>query len=58
MAEGISNRGIAETLHLSQSSVEKYVTSVFTKLRLDAEPAYDRRIMAVLTLLRDAPAEP
>jgi len=58
MAEGMSNRGIAETLHLSQSSVEKYVTSVFAKLRLDAEPQRDRRIMAVLTFLRDAPAEP
>jgi DNA-binding NarL/FixJ family response regulator len=53
MAEGRSNLGIADALHLSQSSVEKYVTSIFAKLGLDAESHRDRRILAVLTFLRE-----
>lgn len=56
MAEGMSNRGIADTLHLSQSSVEKYVTATFAKLGLGAEPHRDRRILAVLTFLREGPS--
>lgn len=54
MAEGRSNRGIAEALHLSQSSVEKYVTAIFAKLQLGHESHQDRRIMAVLAFLRDS----
>jgi DNA-binding NarL/FixJ family response regulator len=57
MAAGRSNRGIAEALHLSQSSVEKYVTTIFTKLRLGPDTRLDRRIMAVLAFLRD-PGDP
>lgn len=57
MAAGRNNHGIAETLHLSLSSVEKYVTAIFTKLQLGQEPHLDRRIMAVLTYLRDTDAD-
>lgn len=53
MAEGRNNQGIAETMHLSLSSVEKYVTAIFAKLGLGQQPHIDRRIMAVLTFLRD-----
>lgn len=53
MAEGMSNRGIADALHLSLSSVEKYVAATFGKLGLDTEPHRDRRILAVLTFLRE-----
>jgi DNA-binding NarL/FixJ family response regulator len=53
MAEGMSNRGIADALHLSVSSVEKYVTTTFAKLGLSGEPTRDRRVMAVLTYLRE-----
>ncbi|TDE11240.1 response regulator transcription factor [Jiangella asiatica] len=58
MAEGRNNHGIAETLHLSLSSVEKYVTAIFVKLGLDQQPHVDRRIMAVLTYLRDTDQHP
>ena len=51
MAQGRSNAGIAEALHLSVSSVEKYSTSVFAKLGLADEPLVHRRVAAVLAFL-------
>ena len=52
MAEGRSNHGIAQALVVTERAVEKHVTSIFTKLRL--EPASDdhRRVLAVLTYVR------
>jgi DNA-binding NarL/FixJ family response regulator len=52
MAEGKSNPGIAEALHVSIAAVEKHATRIFAKLGLGHEPREDRRVMAVLTLLR------
>jgi DNA-binding NarL/FixJ family response regulator len=52
MAEGKSNLGIAETLGVSQTAVEKHVGRIFGKLGLEAEPLEHRRVLAVLTLLR------
>jgi DNA-binding NarL/FixJ family response regulator len=52
MAEGKSNRGIAERLGLSGAAVEKHATRIFHKLGVAAEPTEHRRVMAVLTLLR------
>jgi DNA-binding NarL/FixJ family response regulator len=52
MAEGKSNPGIAETLFLSESSVEKHVNSIFGKLGLAREPHVNRRVLAVLAFLR------
>jgi DNA-binding NarL/FixJ family response regulator len=54
MATGGTNAAIAATLSLSQSAVEKYVSSIFTKLGLTEEPNVDRRVSAVLTFLRDS----
>jgi DNA-binding NarL/FixJ family response regulator len=54
MAEGHSNRGIAETLHVVPSAVEKHSTRIFHKLGLGAEPTEHRRVMAVLAFLRAA----
>ena len=34
MAEGKSNRGIAEALVVTEAAVEKHVTSIFHKLEL------------------------
>jgi DNA-binding NarL/FixJ family response regulator len=51
MAQGRSNAGIAEQLHLSVSSVEKYSTTVFAKLDLGDEPLTHRRVAAVLAFL-------
>jgi DNA-binding NarL/FixJ family response regulator len=52
MAEGKSNASIAEGLHLSESSVEKYVNSIFSKLGLSEERLVSRRVAAVLAYLR------
>jgi DNA-binding NarL/FixJ family response regulator len=54
MAEGKSNRGIAESLFVSQAAVEKHITSIFEKLELGPAPTEHRRVLAVLTYLRDA----
>jgi DNA-binding NarL/FixJ family response regulator len=54
MAEGRSNVGIAKELHLSPRTVETYVTSVFTKLRLDQTDTENNRVRAVLAFLRSA----
>ena len=53
MAQGRTNAGIAEHLNLSESSIEKYSTSIFLKLGLTDEPEVHRRVAAVLTLLHD-----
>lgn len=59
MAQGHTNAGIAERLHLSESSIEKYATSIFSKLGLGAEPSVHRRVAAVLTYLhRSGQARP
>ena len=52
MAEGKSNLGIAQTLLLSQASVEKHVTAIFRKLRIAPADTEHRRVRAVLTYLR------
>ena len=54
MAQGRGNAGIAAQLYLSESSVEKHVNAIFTKLGLSAEQFSHRRVTAVLTFLRDA----
>ena len=54
MAEGKSNASIASGLHLSESSVEKYVNTIFSKLGLSEERLLSRRVAAVLTYLRAA----
>jgi DNA-binding NarL/FixJ family response regulator len=52
MAEGRSNRAIAEQLVVTERAVEKHVTSIFGKLRLPASAEDHRRVLAVLTYLR------
>jgi DNA-binding NarL/FixJ family response regulator len=54
MAEGKSNRGIAETLVVTEAAVEKHVTSIFRKLELGQAPTEHRRVRAVLAQLRGA----
>jgi DNA-binding NarL/FixJ family response regulator len=52
VAEGLSNRAIAERLHVNERTVESHTTQVFQKM--DIEPSSDshRRVLAVLTYLR------
>ena len=54
MAEGKSNQGIAEALVVTEAAVEKHVTSIFSKLGLGPTPTEHRRVLAVLTYLRDS----
>ena len=54
MAQGRSNRSIAETLYLSVASVEKRIAAVFTKLGLHTEGDTNRRVAAVLVYLRES----
>lgn len=56
MAQGKTNAGIERAVHLSASTVEKHVNSIFAKLGLADEPVH-RRVTAVLTFLREPPAE-
>ena len=51
MAEGRSNRAIAEALVISDRAVEKHVTGIFTKLNLPQAPEDHRRVLAVLAFL-------
>ena len=52
MAHGRSNAGIARSLVLSQSAVEKHVNAIFTKLGLTEAQETHRRVAAVLAFLR------
>jgi DNA-binding NarL/FixJ family response regulator len=52
MAEGRSNKGIAEKLVVTPHAVEKHVTSLFSKLQIAAGPEDHRRVLAVLEFLR------
>jgi DNA-binding NarL/FixJ family response regulator len=52
MAEGTSNRGIADRLVITLRAVEKYVSSIFGKLGLPATGSESRRVLAVLLFLR------
>jgi DNA-binding NarL/FixJ family response regulator len=51
MAEGRSNQGIADRLVISLRAVEKYVSSIFTKLDLPSSSTESRRVLAVLLYL-------
>jgi DNA-binding NarL/FixJ family response regulator len=52
LAEGRTDRGIAEALHLAPKTVETHVRAIFRKLNLPASDTENRRILAVLTYLR------
>ena len=56
MAEGMSNRRIAEALYLSVGTIEKRIATIFAKLGLPPESELNRRVAAVLIYLRESPA--
>jgi DNA-binding NarL/FixJ family response regulator len=56
MAEGKNNAAIAASLYLTERAVEKHINSLFHKLDLSEEPNVHRRVMAVLTFLREGQA--
>jgi DNA-binding NarL/FixJ family response regulator len=53
MAEGRTNRAIAEQMVVSERAVERHVTAIFSKLGLTTSEADHRRVLAVLAFLRD-----
>jgi DNA-binding NarL/FixJ family response regulator len=52
MAEGRTNHAIANGLHISESAVEKHVSTIFGKLDLPKSEDDHRRVMAVAAYLR------
>ena len=52
MAEGKSNQGIADEFYITLRAVEKYVSSIFTKLDLPTTGSDSKRVLAVLLYLR------
>jgi DNA-binding NarL/FixJ family response regulator len=53
MAQGKNNAAIAESLVITERSVEKYVHAIFTKLRIAWEENVHRRVKAVLVFLAE-----
>ena len=51
MAQGRSNQGIADGLVITLRAAEKYVSTIFGKLRLPATTNDSRRVLAVLLYL-------
>jgi DNA-binding NarL/FixJ family response regulator len=51
MAEGRSNRAIAERLFITERTVEKHVKSILMKLHISATQDDHRRVLAVLAYL-------
>jgi len=51
MAEGRSNKAIAQQLFVTEHTVEKHVKSILGTLRLPQSPDDHRRVLAVLTYL-------
>jgi DNA-binding NarL/FixJ family response regulator len=54
MAEGRSNKAIAERLFITEHTVEKHVKNIFTTLRLPQSDDDHRRVLAVVTFLNAA----
>ena len=52
MAEGLTDRGIAERLWLTPRTVETHVRHILQKLGIAADTAVNRRVHAVLVYLR------
>jgi DNA-binding NarL/FixJ family response regulator len=52
IAHGLSNRAIAEELHISVKSIEKGVTAIFLKLGPFNQRFSDRRVSSALVFLR------
>jgi DNA-binding NarL/FixJ family response regulator len=51
MAQGRSNKAIAERLCVTEHTIEKHVKHIFETLRLASSPDDHRRVLAVVTFL-------
>jgi DNA-binding NarL/FixJ family response regulator len=52
LAEGLSNAAIASRLFVTERTVEAHSKQIFQKLGIVADPASNRRVLAVLAYLR------
>ena len=52
MAEGLTDKGIANRLFVTPKTVETHIRHIFAKLGLPETPADNKRVHAVLTYLR------
>ncbi len=52
MAEGLTDRGIAQRLFITPKTVETHIRHIFAKLSLPESALDNRRVRAVLTYLR------
>lgn len=52
VAEGLSNRGIADALHLSERTVESHIRAIFDRLQLPNTGDLHRRVLAAVEFLR------
>jgi DNA-binding NarL/FixJ family response regulator len=57
MSEGRSNDAIAKSLQIGPKTVETHVAHIFRKLGILEEPAVNRRVAAVVALLRNGPPD-
>jgi DNA-binding NarL/FixJ family response regulator len=55
LAQGRTDRGIAQELYLAPKTIEAHVRSIFRKLDVPADATENRRVHAVLTVLRAQP---
>ena len=58
VAQGLSNRAIAEQLVVAERTVEAHMTRTFQKLDISEDATAHRRVLAVLTYLRGTPSAP
>ncbi len=56
LAEGRSNRSIADALALSAKTIEGAISVIFSKLELEEDARDNRRVLAVLAYLDGRPA--
>lgn len=52
LAEGLSDRAIAQRIFVAERTVEAHNKRIFDKLALTESPDRHRRVLAVLTFLR------
>jgi DNA-binding NarL/FixJ family response regulator len=53
VAQGLTDRGISETLWLTPKTVETHIRHLLAKLNLPTDTHHNRRVLAVLTYLRE-----
>jgi DNA-binding NarL/FixJ family response regulator len=58
LAQGLTDRGISERLWLTPKTIETHIRHILTKLNLPTDTNHNRRVLAVLTHLRDTTASP